>query len=456
MRTNILKAIATGLITLTTFGATAQNTRSGYFLEDYTYRYEMNPALANSRNFISMPALGNVNVEMDGNLHVSDLLFNVDGRTTTFLNPNISAKEVMDGLSEKNRLGANLKLTLLAAGFKAFGGYNTVTINARTGFEAQLPKSIFSLAKEGITNRTYDISNLRAYGLAYGEIALGHSHAIGKKWRVGGTMKILLGGGYVNASLRSAQLTLGENDWTIVADADLNANVKGWKYKTKYNERTKRDYVNGVDIDNTGLNGFGLAFDFGATYKVARDWNVSLALLDFGFISWDNNMLASTNGEQTFSTDKYSFNVDDDNDHSFKKQWENMKDKLSNLYQLENIGDTGSKARMLGATMNVGVEYTLPAYRRLSFGLLNTTRIQGEYSYTDFRLSANVAPVKCFDASINMSAGTFGVGFGWLLNLHTKGFNLFLGMDRTPGKLAKQGVPLNSNASFNFGMNFPF
>ena len=451
-----IHCIVMAVMVMMSFPLRAQNNASGYFLEDYTYRYEMNPAIGNSRNFIAMPALGNMNVAMQGNLHVDDVIFNVDGRTTTFLNPQVGVKEVMDGISEKNRIGANVKLTLLAAGFKAFGGYNTVTINARTAAEAQLPKSIFSLAKEGVVNRTYDITDLRAYGSAYGEIALGHSHALGDKWRIGGTLKFLVGGGYVDASLRYAQLVLGENDWLVVADADLSANVKGLSYKTKVNDRTNHRYVNGADIDGTGINGFGAAIDLGATYKPGRDWTLSVAVTDLGFIKWHNNMLASTNGPKTFNTDRYIFNVDDDADNSFSNEWERMKDGLSSLYELEDMGDTGSKTRMLGATVNAGVEFTLPAWRRLSFGLLNTTRIQGEYSHTDFRLSANIAPAKCFDASVNMSAGTFGVGFGWLLNVHTKGFNMFLGMDRTPFRLAKQYVPLNSNASFNFGLNFPF
>ena len=29
-------------------------------------------------------------------------------------------------------------------------------------------------------------------------------------------------------------------------------------------------------------------------------------------------------------------------------------------------------------------------------------------------------------------------------------------MDQTMGRLAKQGIPLNSNAQVNFGLNFPF
>lgn len=46
----------------------AQNTYSGYFLENYTYGYEMNPAFGNNSNYVSMPALGNLNLSMRGTL----------------------------------------------------------------------------------------------------------------------------------------------------------------------------------------------------------------------------------------------------------------------------------------------------------------------------------------------------------------------------------------------------
>lgn len=456
MKINISHIFAATLLALTATAAAAQDTRSGYFLEDYTYRFQMNPAFANSRNFVAMPALANVNVAMQGSLNLSDVLYNVDGRTTTFLNPQISADEVLGNLSDKNRLGADMKITMLAGGFKAFGGYNTIAVNARMSFEAQLPKSLFSLLKEGVANKTYDISDVRAFANAYAELALGHSRQINKKWRVGGSLKFLLGGGYLDARLNNAQLMLGENDWTVKSNGEISANIKGLKYKTDINDRTGHEYVSGAEIDGTGLNGFGMAIDLGATYKPLRDWTFSAAVLDLGFMNWSNNMLASTNGTKTFNTDRYTFNVDDDKPNSFKNEWDIIKDDFSALYELDDMGDTGSKVQMLGATVNLGAEYTLPVYRKLSFGLLNTTRIQGEYTWTDFRLSANIAPVKCFDASVNMSAGTFGIGFGWLLNVHTTGFNMFLGMDRTLGKVSKQFVPLNSNASVNFGINFPF
>ncbi|MDE7411828.1 MAG: hypothetical protein K2M94_07300 [Paramuribaculum sp.] len=456
MKLNIRHISLLSLALAASLGSSAQNTRSGYFLPDYTYRYEMNPAYENSLNFVSMPVLGNLNVNMHGTLGVSDVLYNIDGRTTTFLNPGISASEVMDNIGNSNRIGADIKITLLAAGFKAFGGYNTVTINARTSMGVRVPRSLFSLLKEGVTNNTYDITDFGARASAYGELALGHSHKINDKWRVGGALKILLGGAYMDARLNHAQLQLGTNDWSVVSNGEISASVKGLKYDTDINENTNHRYVSGADIDGTGLNGFGMAFDFGATYKPNKDWTLSLAFLDLGFISWNNNMLASTGGDKTFNTDRYTFNVDENKPNGFDNEWNKIKDDLSQLYELDDMGDQGSTTHGLGATMNLGVEYTLPAYRKLTFGLLNTTRIEGDYSWTEFRLSANIAPVKCFDASINMGAGTFGVGFGWLLNLHTKGFNMFLGMDHTLGKVTKQFVPLSSNASVNFGLNFPF
>lgn len=433
----------------------AQNTRSGYFVDDYTYRFQMNPAFDNSRSFFSMPGLGNVNVSMAGTLAVSDVLYNVDGRTTTFLNPGVSVDEVMSNIGNSNRIGADLNLTLISTGFKALGGYNTIAIGARSSVGVRVPRSLFSLLKEGVANETYDISDLGARATAYAEIALGHSHQLGKKWRVGGTFKFLVGGGFVDADLHNSQLNLGREEWTITANGDVSANVKGLSYKTKVNDRTGHRYVNGAEINGAGINGFGAALDLGAVFTPTKSWSLSLALLDFGFIRWSNNVLASTCGEKTFNTDRYTFNVDDDASNSFSKEWDRMRDDLTGLYELDNMGDTGAKTRMLGATLNTGVQFTLPGYDKLNFGLLNTTRIQGAYSWTDFRLSANIAPVKCLSGSVNVSEGTFGFGFGWLINLHTKGFNLFLGMDRTLGKLTKEGIPLNSNASVNFGMNFP-
>lgn len=459
MNSKYIKTLV-ALMACSPLAAFAQNTYSGYFLDNYDYRYEMNPAFGNEKNFVSFPILGNLNTRVSGTLHLNSVLYNIDGQTSLFTNPAISASEAMSKFKNNNRLETNFKIPIMSAGFKAFGGYNTVSINANADIGVAIPKSLFSLIKEGVSNRTYDITDVRAHAIGYGEIAFGHSHDIKQVpgLRVGGTLKFLVGVANVDAKFNNAKLTLGENDWNAVTNADIKANIGGWQYETKYDENSGREYVSGVNFDGDGSigpNGFGIAFDLGAEYEW-NDFKFSVAALDLGFINFSKTQLASTEGDRTFNTDAYIFNANGDAANSFKEEWKRMRNGLTDLYQLSNLGESGSNCQSLAATLNFGIDYTLPYYRNLHFGLVNSTRINGPYTWTQFRLSANVAPVKVFSADVNVATGTFGWSFGWMLNVHTTGFNFFAGMDHTVGKLAKQFVPLSSNAQFAMGINFPF
>lgn len=446
--------------------AFAQHTATGYFNRGYAYRYEMNPALAPedtlSKNFIAMPVLGNVNVGLQGNLGVEDVIYNVNGRTTTFLNSGVSASEFLSNIHDNNKVNADVKVNILSVGFKAFGGYNTVSLNARASVSANVPGSLLRLAKEGVKNGTYDISDLSAHADAYAELAFGHSRRLNDRWRVGAALKVLFGLGNVDAEFDKALLTLNENEWSVEANAEVNASIKGLQYisETKMRgaegEQTEHTYINDIDIDGYGLGGFGLAVDLGAEYTLNRQWKFSAALLDLGFISWSNNYVASTNGDRYFNTDTYLFSFDDNAYHNTGDEWDRFAEGLADLYELQDNGDQGGRTKMLAATLNLGAEYTLPAYRRLSFGLLNTTRLHGQYSWTDFRLSANVEPVDIFSAGLSFAAGTYGCSLGWMLNLHTTRFNFFVAMDHTIGSVSSEWIPLDSNAAVNLGLNFFF
>lgn len=448
--------ICAGLATCAA-GASAQSTYSGYFLDNYDYRFQMNPAFGNNNGFVSFPALGNLNIHMRGNLHLNDVLYSLNGKTVLFTNPGISEKEALSKFSDKNRFGTNEKIDIMTVGFKGLGGYNTVSLSAVVNAEVSVPGSFFSLAKEGITNKTYDIENMFGNANAYAQLALNHSRDIKQVpgLRVGATLKVLIGAGDIDFKFNEAKLRLGEDKWIAQTNADIYASIGGFRYDMDRSKQTGKDYVSGGNLDDYKPQGFGLGLDLGAEYKW-NDFNFSAAVLDLGFINWGKTQWASTNGTREIDTDAYIFNADDNADNSFDNEFDRLKDNLALLYQLDNNGEISSRTKALAATVNLGVQYELPVYRKLHFGLLNSTRINGKYTWTQFRLSANVAPVKFFSADVNVMAGTYGVGFGWLLNIHPKGFNLFLGMDQTIGKLAKQGVPLNSNASFNFGINFPF
>ena len=245
--------------------ATAQNLNSGYFTEGYLYRHDLNPAFANEQNYVAMPALGNLNVGINSNLAVDNILYDVNGRTALFLNPNVSTSEFLSGINDKNKINENLRLQILGAGFKGFGGYNTIEINARQSLNLQVPGSILSLAKEGVENKTYDISDLNANAVGYAELAFGHSRQINDKLRVGAKMKVLLGIANIDAEVTKGQITLGEDSWTGITNAKVQASIKDLKYEIEEKERgpegdkTMRRYVSGVDDSSWGVNGLVLS-----------------------------------------------------------------------------------------------------------------------------------------------------------------------------------------------------
>ena len=227
---NIKKSAARGIaavMAILPVCSTAQDLRSGYFDENYIYRFQANPAFGgNDHGFVAMPGLGNLNVGVNGSIGVKNILYNVNGKTTTLLNPGVSVAEAMDGLKDKNRLGVSLRETVLAFGFSGMGGYNTFSVSARADIGMSLPKDIFRLAKEGLSNTTYDLSNLQARGAGWAEVALNHSHQINKHLRIGATLKVLAGVASMNTDIRTANLQLREDTWIAAVDADMTASLK--------------------------------------------------------------------------------------------------------------------------------------------------------------------------------------------------------------------------------------
>lgn len=460
MKRNIMKGCATAVIALASAtAAMAQNAPIGYFLDGFTYRFQQNPAMANSRNFIGMPGVSNFNLGLTGNLHPTDVLYNVNGQTTTFLNPSVSAAEVLGKLPQTARFDVNARVNLFAVGFKGLGGYNTLSISARTNVMTTMPHALFSLLKEGVANKTYDITDFGMRANAFAEIALGHSQQLGSDWRFGFSLKGLIGGASINARFNKATLELGADNWRVTSNAILEASMKDLAFKETVNSRTGHKYVNDIEkINQPGIGGYGAAIDLGVVYKPSaiQGLTVSASVLDLGAIQWNNLLTASTNGDKTFNLDRYTFNTDDNASNSFSNEMDRIKDDLSALYELENMGDQGTKIDKLAMTANVGAQYEMPFWRALSLGLLHTMRIDGDYTSNETRLSVNLAPVKFFSLAASVADGTYGKSFGGMASIHMPGFNLFAGMSHFPTKLSKQYLPLSSNASVNVGFNVLF
>ncbi len=456
----------TAAMTLCGTAVTAQTMNSAYFTGDYKYRHDLNPAYGNEQNYISWPALGNLNVSTHGNFGYGDVVMNnpmfgkgSDKKMTTFLNPYISSSDALSGFSKgNNRISGNVDITILSAGFKAFGGYNTIELGARTSFGMSLPYELFEFAKN-TGNKSYDIGDVTANATAFAQLAFGHSHQIGDKLRIGAKVKFLFGGARADLKMENLKADLTADDkWTVTGKATANVSMKGFTYlesEEEYNDPQRGTYrkVDDVDIDGAGLGGFGMAFDLGGIYKINRDWTVSAAVVDLGFINWSNNMQATNRSQSFIFNGFHDTAVKSDHTNSLDNQADKYGDQIADFANLSDEGDQGSRSTGFGATVNVGCEYTLPVYRKLTFGLLSSTRINGDHTWTEGRLSANVAPLKWLDGGINFAVNSYTASMGWVLNIHPKGQNFFIGMDHLLGKTSKEFIPLSSNASVCVGFN---
>ena len=446
--------------------AAAQTINSAYFTEDYKFRHMLNPAFGNEQNYVSIPALGNISVNTHGNFGYRDVIMSnpmypslSDKKMTTFMNPYISAEDALSGFSTgNNRITGDVSLTILSAGFKAFGGYNTIEINSRTTTGVSLPYELFEFAKN-TGNHSYDIGDINAHAQSFAEIAFGHSRQINDKLRLGAKLKVLVGLGRADVKMRNMKADLtAEDKWTITGEATADVSMKGFSYvseEKKYNIEGSGTYerVNNVDLDGVGVGGFGMAVDLGGVYEINEDWTVSASVLDLGFISWTNDMLAENRSKSFVFNGFHDVSVTSDRGEEIDTKVDRYGDQLADFANLTDMGDKGGRSTGIGATINVGAEYTLPVYRKVSFGALCTSRINGAYSWTEGRLSANYAPLNWLDGGVSFAVNSFTTSMGWVLNLHPKGYNFFIGMDHILGKTSKEMIPLSSNASLTVGMN---
>lgn len=491
MKNRVLTAIF-GMVACAFAGeiaAQTQNIRSTYFLKGATYRHELNPAFMGERGYVSLPGLGNLTVGGQSTAGVGDILYpRANGDLTTFMNAEVSSKEFLDNMPRRFKFGANLDETLLSVGFYAWGGFNTFGLSVKSNTNVYMPKELFRFMKNGVDSPEgshYQVDNINITSTNYAEIAFGHARQLDEQWTVGAKMKFLVGLGKLTARIDRLDITAGQDKWLVTpSGAEMYASAKGLLTPTKgetknyedsdyqTNEDGSRTLKPGTeqqfsyddidyDDDNIGPTGFGLAFDFGASYKLNDEWSFSAAVLDLGFISWKNTVKGTM--KNTFEFDGFDeIAIDsplgDDDPKSLDTQIDELGDDLSDLAKFSKEGEGLKRTTALAATINLGAEYTLPMYDRLRFGLLSSTRIQGRHSWTEARLSANVAPISWFEAAVDYAVSNFGSTAGLLLNFHPRGFNFFLGADMPIGKYSKKYyAPINrAMANVSLGINFTF
>lgn len=461
----LLVVMMAGMATVQT---TAQELRSSYFMKTSNFRHQINPALLDHA-YVGLPLFGNVNIGTSGNAGLTNFVYQQgdlsDGYSlksgynlTTFMNPGVSADKFLGDLDDVTRLNADASINLFSVAFKSFGGISLVEMNVKSSTSLRVPKELFEFMKETGTKEEYLIEDLGVRSSSYAELVFGHSRALNDKWTVGAKLKFLMGLSYADFDVNQMKITMNGDAWQVESDAEFTAAVL--KSNFKYEDASKTNAqgqkrVKGLEDVSFGLPGFGMAVDFGATYKAMDGLMLSGAVTDLGWITWSGAKKAKSSGNYTF--DGFDDILTSGNNHGNKlgDQFSDLGDDLEEMFSVYDQGKENTSGG-LACSVNLGAEYEMPFYRNLSAGLLYTSKIYGKYSWHQAMLSANVRPLKWLEISLNTSASTFGWNLGGMLSVGAKGCNFFIGSDRFMGKTSKEWIPLNSgNMDFSFGLSFP-
>lgn len=455
-----MKKLSTLIVMLTAtvvLPLSAQSLRSAYFMDGSFQRSMLNPALQPDKGYVAFPLLSGLTFDVNSNLGLANFLYPTsDGRLTTFMNGSVSASEFLGGLSDANALSQGLDWQLFGLGFKMLGGYSTLSINLHEEAMANVPYDVFRFMKEGFQNSSYNINNLSVGAQAYASVEVGHSMNILDVLSVGARVKFLMGIANANFNLENINLSMTEDRWMVNAQSQMQlALLGGVTVDEKTNPDGGTDYS--LSVDGYMPKSYGAAIDLGAAFNfdgIVDGFTVSAGITNLGFIGW-KNMMSVSPISGSFSYDGMG-EIDYGNMESVSDEVEQMGDDLSSLLSFGDA-DYAKKTMAVAPTIALGAEYAMPFYDKLTAGLLFSSHVSKIKSYNDLRLYANLSPVGFFQMSANVGVSNYGTEFGWYLNLHPKGFALYLGSDFFSYTLSPQFIPVKrACASVSMGINIPF
>lgn len=416
----------------------AQDLKSSWFLDNFIYKYELNPALHDSETtqmFVGF-AINNIGLDVRTNVGADSFIFPDGSGLVHFMNDAVPREVFLAGIPVDGvRANVNLNYELLSFGFKAgkhgffsFDARLRSKTNASAGkeFFAQLKNIEISSRKD--TKYQFDYAGLDTDN--YLELALDYSFQVAQGVRLGVAAKGLLGLARTDASLHGVKVVFDEDDVaTATADARLELSSK------MLNVPVDGGYYdfNRIGFGKFGFSGFGGAVDLGVSWDSPFGLSLSAAVLDLGVMSWTNTLYGVNSLENEVITG------------------DNANEYIARVFNLDPSRTQRPVVNFLPTVFDAGARYYMPFYKGLSVGLHGNYQLKTN-SY-DVRLGLTISPARWFSFTANYGWNNFGGTLGAAMNLRPGPFTIFLGTETTFYKFMPQGIPLGKlNTTAKFGI----
>ena len=402
----IRNIVAAFLVIVCTQTSVAQTALSSYFMDGMLYNSKLNPAMKAERGYLSL-LLGNTSLGTKGNVGISNFLYpRGENELATFMSGSVGTEEFLSGMPDYTRLGFKLDETLMAAGFRLFGGYFSLGLSLHSSATVSLPKGFFEFAKKGFQENSYSFSGLNVNTMNYAAATVGYSHNLFQGFRFGVNAKYLVGIGHADLFVDKLNVEMNEQHWMIESHARMQAALF-CETEVMVDEN---GVVNGADLaleldDLMNIrtsNGF--AVDLGFVYDMDEfvpGLTLSASVIDLGYINW-KYMITGQSTDAKVEFDGFGEVDYNDVENVVTAEMEQLIDDASKMVEF-NYGGIKEMKTALNATMYLGAEYNMPFYRPLSVGVLYGQCFSPFdcSKWYEARGYVNLSPVKWFELSVN-------------------------------------------------------
>jgi hypothetical protein len=220
-----------------------------------------------------------------------------------------SLRDVSDQLWDYNSLKIRIGTDILRFGGRVFDTYHTFNISLRSKTFFSYPDDFGKLIAYGNYDydkniaRSYDLSQLKLLNLNYLEIGYTYSNRVDKRLCLGYKVKFLNGISVANIDFEETEVKTLSTNQTPIKGTEYNLKIKGELagFPNYYEIEKQTSAIDTIAPDvevkdkkydnyvSSMLRGnFGLGLDFGFTYKIKENIEVSASIIDFGAIYWNN------------------------------------------------------------------------------------------------------------------------------------------------------------------------
>lgn len=430
---------ATGLAVM----AAAQNP-TAYFMDGSTFRSQFNPAFAPQRGYLNLPAIGGIQITVGGNVSLDNFVFPNNGKLVTLFDESVSAARALANLKTDNYIGVDTRVNLFGIGKYTRNRKNfwSFDIGVRATQNTSIPYSFFEFLKLG---KEGNIGNIKLSTEEYLEAGFNYSFPLlDDRLYIGARVKFLAGLARAEIGYSRFNVTMQEDIWSVDAEGSLDVTLGGASVDMPEGSETFE--FNNINMKPTKPAGYGFAVDLGATFDILPDLQASLAIVDLGFINWNQSNTVSGVSAQQLEFTGTTITADGS---------ESVPDFEFELLKFHPTEGRGSN-KMLRTTLNAGIEYRLWE-RRVGFGLLYSARFWAYRTYHNITGSVNFQPIEWFTLSGSYSVLDNRSGaVGLAMNISPGWINLFVGTDMLLSRHTPQWVPIKQNTmNLTFGLGIP-